>query len=144
MVGEEGVPRKPAGRTVLARDLQMAIPTVIAFSVASTRVPGLTPTSASAIEDFTRPTDSATSTFLPWGLLANTGRVHPGGTVQSGSFRTGPGPVQMDLCAESKVGLLEMTGLWREQDRAGQGFNKPGVPCDVAWHVCLTFTQISI
>jgi hypothetical protein len=41
----------------------------------------------------------------------------------------------MELCAESKVGLLETPDLWREQDRTGQGFNKPGVPCDVAWHV---------
>lgn len=110
-LGKRVFPGNPLVETVLARGLQMAIPTVIAFSVTNTRVPGLTPTSASAIEDFTRPTDSATSTFLPWGLLANTGRLHPGGTVQSGSFRTGPGPVQMDLCAESKVGLLEMTGL---------------------------------
>lgn len=73
-------------------------------------------------------TDSATLIFLP--PLAGAGRLHPGDTALSRSFGNRPWPVQMEPCAKSKVGLLEMPGLWREQD-----FSKPGVPCDEAWKI---------
>lgn len=51
--------------TPLGRALQIAVATVIVNSVADTRVPGQTPTSASTREDFTRLIDSSTSIFLP-------------------------------------------------------------------------------
>lgn len=54
-------------------------------------MPGQTPTSASTVEDFTRLVHSATPIFLPWGLLASTGRLQPGDTVLSGNLYTGRG-----------------------------------------------------
>lgn len=68
MVGKGSSPRQPAGRDCPWQGSSDGDPTVIVSSMADTRVPDRT--SASAVEDSTALTDSATSTFLPWGQLA--------------------------------------------------------------------------
>lgn len=70
--GKGDGPRQPAGTDSPWQGSSDDNLTVMVPSVADAGVPGLTPTSVSAMQDFTL-TESATSTYLPWGLLASAG-----------------------------------------------------------------------
>lgn len=97
--------------TLLGRDLQMVIPTVIVSSVADTRVPGLTPTSVSTIEDFTRgltqPPSFSCRRWLVQVVYTLGTQLYPGALV------TGPG-----LSKWNRV-LRARWGFWRCQDSGG-------------------------
>lgn len=91
----------------------MAIPTVIVSSVADTRVPGLTPTSASTIEDFTRGL-MRPSSFSCCGDGWLVQAVYTLGTqLYPGVFVTGP-----SLSKWNRV-LRARWGFWRCQDSGG-------------------------